>query len=67
MITISGVFGSPPSAPLTYSQSMISCVENGDVHSLKQGIEPLSGIYGRAVQQNSAPSLDTENEKDVRV
>ncbi|XP_067410806.1 TOG array regulator of axonemal microtubules protein 1 isoform X2 [Emydura macquarii macquarii] len=62
-----GVFGSPPSAPLTYSQSMISCVENGDVHSLKQGIEPLSGIYGRAVQQNSAPSLDTENEKDMKV
>ncbi|XP_074852240.1 TOG array regulator of axonemal microtubules protein 1 isoform X2 [Carettochelys insculpta] len=62
-----GVFGSPPSAPLTYSQSVISCVENGDVHSLKQGIEPLSGIYGRAVQQNSAPILDTENEKDVKV
>ncbi|XP_075782247.1 TOG array regulator of axonemal microtubules protein 1 isoform X2 [Pelodiscus sinensis] len=62
-----GVFGSPPSAPLTYSQSMISCVENGDVHSLKQGIEPLSGIYGRAVQQNSAPFLDTENEKDMKV
>ncbi|XP_073206363.1 TOG array regulator of axonemal microtubules protein 1 isoform X5 [Lepidochelys kempii] len=59
-----GVFGSPPSAPLTYSQSMISCVENGDVLSLKQGIEPLSGIYGRAVQQNSAPFLDSENEKD---
>uniref|UniRef100_A0A8C8SJF0 TOG array regulator of axonemal microtubules 1 n=1 Tax=Pelusios castaneus TaxID=367368 RepID=A0A8C8SJF0_9SAUR len=62
-----GVFGSPPSAPLTYSQSMISCVENGDVHSLKQGIEPLSGIYGRAVQQNNAPSFDTENEKDIKV
>ncbi|XP_043405504.1 TOG array regulator of axonemal microtubules protein 1 isoform X6 [Chelonia mydas] len=62
-----GVFGSPPSAPLTYSQSMISCVENGDVLSLKQGIEPLSGIYGRAVQQNSAPFLDTENEKDMKV
>nr|XP_048707984.1 TOG array regulator of axonemal microtubules protein 1 isoform X6 [Caretta caretta] len=62
-----GVFGSPPSAPLTYSQSMISCVENGDVLSLKQGIEPLSGIYGRAVQQNSAPFLDSENEKDMKV
>uniref|UniRef100_A0A8C3T5M5 TOG array regulator of axonemal microtubules 1 n=1 Tax=Chelydra serpentina TaxID=8475 RepID=A0A8C3T5M5_CHESE len=62
-----GVFGSPPSAPLTYSQSMISCVENGDVLSLKQGIEPLSGIYGRAVQQNSAPFIDTENEKDMKV
>ncbi|XP_050811978.1 TOG array regulator of axonemal microtubules protein 1 [Gopherus flavomarginatus] len=62
-----GVFGSPPSASLTYSQSMISCVENGDVLSLKQGIEPLSGIYGRAVQQNSAPFLDTEREKDMKV
>ncbi|KAM9148952.1 TOG array regulator of axonemal microtubules protein 1 [Pangshura tecta] len=62
-----GVFGSPPSASLTYSQSMISCVENGDVLSLKQGIEPLSGIYGRAVQQNSAPFLDTEHEKDMKV
>uniref|UniRef100_A0A452ITS8 TOG domain-containing protein n=1 Tax=Gopherus agassizii TaxID=38772 RepID=A0A452ITS8_9SAUR len=67
MIIISGVFGSPPSASLTYSQSMISCVENGDVLSLKQGIEPLSGIYGRAVQQNSAPFLDTEREKDMKV
>uniref|UniRef100_A0A8C0JAU4 TOG array regulator of axonemal microtubules 1 n=1 Tax=Chelonoidis abingdonii TaxID=106734 RepID=A0A8C0JAU4_CHEAB len=67
MITISGVFGSPSSASLTYSQSMISCVENGDVLSLKQGIEPLSGIYGRAVQQNSAPFLDTEREKDMKV
>uniref|UniRef100_A0A674IL27 TOG array regulator of axonemal microtubules 1 n=1 Tax=Terrapene triunguis TaxID=2587831 RepID=A0A674IL27_9SAUR len=62
-----GVFGSPPSASLAYSQSMISCVENGDVLSLKQGIEPLSGIYGRAVQQNSAPFLDTEHEKDMKV
>uniref|UniRef100_A0A8C4VTH0 TOG array regulator of axonemal microtubules 1 n=1 Tax=Gopherus evgoodei TaxID=1825980 RepID=A0A8C4VTH0_9SAUR len=62
-----GVFGSPPSASLTYSQSMISCVENGDVLSLKQGIEPLSGIYGRAIQQNSAPFLDTEREKDMKV
>uniref|UniRef100_A0A8C0J9P1 TOG array regulator of axonemal microtubules 1 n=1 Tax=Chelonoidis abingdonii TaxID=106734 RepID=A0A8C0J9P1_CHEAB len=62
-----GVFGSPSSASLTYSQSMISCVENGDVLSLKQGIEPLSGIYGRAVQQNSAPFLDTEREKDMKV
>uniref|UniRef100_A0A8C4VN87 TOG array regulator of axonemal microtubules 1 n=1 Tax=Gopherus evgoodei TaxID=1825980 RepID=A0A8C4VN87_9SAUR len=67
MIIISGVFGSPPSASLTYSQSMISCVENGDVLSLKQGIEPLSGIYGRAIQQNSAPFLDTEREKDMKV
>ncbi|XP_059579399.1 TOG array regulator of axonemal microtubules protein 1 isoform X2 [Alligator mississippiensis] len=62
-----GVFGSPPSAPLTYSQSLISCVENSDVHSLKQGIEPPSGIYGRAVQQSSTPYLDIENEKDVKV
>ncbi|XP_019412149.1 PREDICTED: crescerin-1 isoform X1 [Crocodylus porosus] len=62
-----GVFGSPLSAPLTYSQSLILCVENNDVHSLKQGIEPPSGIYGRAVQQSSTPYLDIENEKDVKV
>uniref|UniRef100_A0ABM5FCC8 TOG array regulator of axonemal microtubules protein 1 isoform X5 n=1 Tax=Pogona vitticeps TaxID=103695 RepID=A0ABM5FCC8_9SAUR len=63
-----GVFGSPPSAPLTYGQSIIFNMENGDAPSFKHSMEPLSGIYGRAVQQqNCAPHLDVENEKDVKV
>ncbi|XP_053140411.1 TOG array regulator of axonemal microtubules protein 1 isoform X1 [Hemicordylus capensis] len=63
-----GVFGSPPSAPLTYGQSIIFPMENGDAPSFKQCTEPLSGIYGRAVQQqSSALYLDTENERDMKV
>uniref|UniRef100_A0A8D2JGC6 TOG array regulator of axonemal microtubules 1 n=1 Tax=Varanus komodoensis TaxID=61221 RepID=A0A8D2JGC6_VARKO len=63
-----GVFGSPPSAPLTYGQSILFSMENGDAPSFKQRMEPLSGIYGRAVQQqSSAPSLDAENERDIKV
>ncbi|XP_062974582.1 TOG array regulator of axonemal microtubules protein 1 [Elgaria multicarinata webbii] len=63
-----GVFGSPPSAPLTYGQSIIFSMENGDAPSFKQRMEPLSGIYGRAVQQQSSgPYLDIENERDVKV
>ncbi|XP_066480524.1 TOG array regulator of axonemal microtubules protein 1 [Tiliqua scincoides] len=63
-----GVFGSPPSAPLAYGQSIIFSMENGDAPSLKQSMEPLSGIYGRAVQQqSSALHLDLENERDVKV
>ncbi|XP_076982982.1 TOG array regulator of axonemal microtubules protein 1 isoform X6 [Tamandua tetradactyla] len=62
-----GVFGSPHSAPITCSQSVLSSVENGDTFSFKQSIEPLSGIYGRAVQQSIPSYLDVENEKDTKV
>ena len=46
---------------------MISSTENVDKLSVKQSIEPPSGIYGRAVQQSIPSYLDVENEKDVRV
>ncbi|XP_059515129.1 TOG array regulator of axonemal microtubules protein 1 isoform X6 [Myotis daubentonii] len=62
-----GVFGSPNSAPATCSQSVISSVENGYRFSVKQSIEPPSGIYGRAVQQSIPSYLDVENEKDVKL
>ncbi|XP_055217839.1 TOG array regulator of axonemal microtubules protein 1 isoform X5 [Gorilla gorilla gorilla] len=62
-----GVFGSISSAPATCSQSVISSVENGDTFSIKQSIEPPSGIYGRSVQQNISSYLDVENEKDAKV
>ncbi|KAM9201627.1 TOG array regulator of axonemal microtubules protein 1 isoform 4-T4 [Dugong dugon] len=62
-----GVFGSPNSAPATCSQSVKSSVENGDTFSIKQSIEPPSGIYGRAVQQSIPSYLDVENEKDTKV
>ncbi|XP_028606214.2 TOG array regulator of axonemal microtubules protein 1 isoform X1 [Podarcis muralis] len=63
-----GVFGSPPSAPLSYGQSLIFSMENGDAPSFKQSMEPLSGIYGRAVQQqNPALYFDVENERDMKV
>lgn len=62
------MFGSPPSAPLSYGQSLIFSMENGDAPSFKQSMEPLSGIYGRAVQQqNPALYFDVENERDVRM
>ncbi|KAF3831183.1 hypothetical protein GH733_002421 [Mirounga leonina] len=61
-----GVFGSPNSAPAACSQSVISSVENGDTFSIKQSIEPPSGIYGRAVQQNIPSYIDVENEKDIK-
>ncbi|XP_023597750.1 TOG array regulator of axonemal microtubules protein 1 isoform X1 [Trichechus manatus latirostris] len=62
-----GVFGSPNSAAATCSQSVKSSVENGDTFSIKQSIEPPSGIYGRAVQQSIPSYLDVENEKDTKV
>ncbi|XP_011374491.1 TOG array regulator of axonemal microtubules protein 1 isoform X1 [Pteropus vampyrus] len=62
-----GVFGSPNSAPATCNQSIISSVENGEKFSIKQSIEPPSGIYGRAVQQSISSYLDVENEKDIKV
>ncbi|XP_019607272.2 TOG array regulator of axonemal microtubules protein 1 isoform X2 [Rhinolophus sinicus] len=62
-----GVFGNPNSAPATCSQSVILSVENGDKFSVKQSIEPPSGIYGRAVQQSIPSYLDVENEKDIKV
>ncbi|XP_047395588.1 TOG array regulator of axonemal microtubules protein 1 isoform X5 [Sciurus carolinensis] len=62
-----GVFGSPNSAPATCSQPVISSVENGDTFSIKQSIDPPSGIYGRAVQQSIPSYLDIENDKDTKV
>ncbi|XP_027632449.1 TOG array regulator of axonemal microtubules protein 1 isoform X4 [Tupaia chinensis] len=62
-----GVFGSPNLVPATCNQSMISSVENGDTFSIKQNIEPPSGIYGRAVQQSIPSYLDVENEKETKV
>nr|XP_012311712.1 TOG array regulator of axonemal microtubules protein 1 isoform X2 [Aotus nancymaae] len=62
-----GVFGSLSSAPATCSQSMISSLENGDAFSIKQNIEPPSGIYGRSVQQSISSYLDVENDKDAKV
>ncbi|XP_067593162.1 TOG array regulator of axonemal microtubules protein 1 isoform X2 [Pseudorca crassidens] len=61
-----GVFGSPVPAPATFSQSVLSSVENGDTFSLKS-TEPPSGIYGRAVQQSIPSCVDVENEKDIKV
>ncbi|XP_066244225.1 TOG array regulator of axonemal microtubules protein 1 isoform X3 [Saccopteryx leptura] len=62
-----GVFGNPNSAPATYSQSVIPSVENGKNYSVKQSIEPPSGIYGRAVQQSIPLYLDVENENDIKI
>ncbi|XP_062061196.1 TOG array regulator of axonemal microtubules protein 1 isoform X5 [Lepus europaeus] len=62
-----GVFGNPNSVPATSSQSVVSSVENGDVFSIKQSIDPPSGIYGKAVQQSIPSYLDVENEKDTKV
>ncbi|XP_008566931.1 PREDICTED: protein FAM179B [Galeopterus variegatus] len=62
-----GVFGGPNSAPATCSQSVVSSVENGNSFSIKQNIEPPSGIYGRAVQQSIPSYLDVENGKDSKV
>ncbi|XP_026554585.1 TOG array regulator of axonemal microtubules protein 1 isoform X1 [Pseudonaja textilis] len=62
-----GMFESPSSLP-TYGQSIIFSMENGDAPSFKPKMESLSGIYGRAVQQqSSAPCLDVENERDMKV
>ncbi|XP_008853757.1 TOG array regulator of axonemal microtubules protein 1 isoform X2 [Nannospalax galili] len=62
-----GVFGNPNSAPATCSQPVISSVENENIFSIKQSIEPPTGIYGRAVQQNIPSYLDVENDKDTKV
>lgn len=62
-----GVFGNPNSAPTTCNQPVISSVENEDTFSVKPSIEPPSGIYGRAVQQNTPLYLDVENDKDTKV
>lgn len=59
------MFESPSSLP-SYGQSIIFSMENGDAPSFKPKMESLSGIYGRAVQQqNSALCLDVENERGV--
>jgi hypothetical protein len=42
-------------------------VGNESTFSIKQSIEPPSGIYGRAVQQSIPSYLDVENDKDVRL
>ncbi|XP_059135495.1 TOG array regulator of axonemal microtubules protein 1 isoform X2 [Peromyscus eremicus] len=62
-----GVFGNPNSAPATCNQPVISSVEHEDTFSVKPSIEPPSGIYGRAVQQNTPSYLDVENDKDTKV
>ncbi|XP_077180266.1 TOG array regulator of axonemal microtubules protein 1 [Paroedura picta] len=63
-----GMFESPPAASLTCGQSLMFPAENGDAPFLKASVEPLSGIYGRAVPQlNPAPSLDMETEREVKV
>ncbi|XP_052594560.1 TOG array regulator of axonemal microtubules protein 1 isoform X2 [Peromyscus californicus insignis] len=62
-----GVFGNPNSAPATCNQPVISPVEHEDTFSVKPSIEPPSGIYGRAVQQNTPSYLDVENDKDTKV
>ncbi|XP_070604806.1 TOG array regulator of axonemal microtubules protein 1 isoform X6 [Erythrolamprus reginae] len=62
-----GMFESPSSLP-TYGQSINFSMENGDAPSFKPKMESLSGIYGRAVQQqSSAPCLDVENEREMKV
>ncbi|XP_068847438.1 TOG array regulator of axonemal microtubules protein 1 isoform X2 [Capricornis sumatraensis] len=61
-----GVFGNPIPAPATYSQSVITSVENGVSFAVKN-TEPPSGIYGRAVQQSIPSYVDSENEKDIKV
>ncbi|KAM8783079.1 TOG array regulator of axonemal microtubules protein 1 isoform 3-T3 [Rhynchonycteris naso] len=62
-----GVFGNPNSASATCSQSVIPSVENGKNYSVKQSIEPPSGIYGRAVQQSIPLYLDVENKKEIKI
>ncbi|XP_036061640.1 TOG array regulator of axonemal microtubules protein 1 isoform X1 [Onychomys torridus] len=62
-----GVFGNPNSAPATCNQPVVSSVEHEDTFSVKPSIEPPSGIYGRAVQQNTPSYLDVENDKDTKV
>ncbi|XP_078090289.1 TOG array regulator of axonemal microtubules protein 1 isoform X2 [Mustelus asterias] len=62
-----GVFGSPQSVPLTYSQAVIPSLDNGDeICDTKQIMDPPSGIYGRAVPQNSQTVFDaSENEREI--
>ncbi|XP_072347444.1 TOG array regulator of axonemal microtubules protein 1 isoform X2 [Scyliorhinus torazame] len=62
-----GVFGSPQSVPLTHSQAIITSLDNGDeICDLKQTMDPPSGIYGRAVPQNSQTVFDvSENEREI--
>ncbi|KAL1790579.1 FAM179B isoform X2 [Sigmodon hispidus] len=60
-----GMFGN--SAPVTCNQPVISSVEHEDTFSVKPSIEPPSGIYGRAVQQNISSYLDVENDKDTKI
>ncbi|KAL6059516.1 hypothetical protein STEG23_011189, partial [Scotinomys teguina] len=62
-----GVFGNPNSAPATCNQPVISSVEHEDTFSVKPSIEPPSGIYGKAVQQNTPSYFDVENDKDTKV
>ncbi|XP_049994766.1 TOG array regulator of axonemal microtubules protein 1 isoform X2 [Alexandromys fortis] len=62
-----GVFGNPNSVPTTCNQPVISSLEHEDTFSVKPSIEPPSGIYGRAVPQNTPSYLDAENDKDTKV
>ncbi|XP_069493592.1 TOG array regulator of axonemal microtubules protein 1 isoform X2 [Ambystoma mexicanum] len=63
-----GVFGSPSSPSLPYSHAAISSLENGNMAVVKQNTEPLSGVYGKAVQQNNPSNFSgLENDKDSKV
>ncbi|XP_013204521.1 TOG array regulator of axonemal microtubules protein 1 [Microtus ochrogaster] len=62
-----GVFVNPNSVPATCNQPVISSLEHEDTFSVKPSIEPPSGIYGRAVPQNTPSYLDVENDKDTKV
>ncbi|XP_067894955.1 TOG array regulator of axonemal microtubules protein 1 isoform X2 [Heterodontus francisci] len=62
-----GVFGSPQSVPLTYSQAIIPSLDNGDdTCDLRKTMDPPSGIYGRAVHQSSQTGFDaSENDREI--
>ncbi|KAM4853204.1 TOG array regulator of axonemal microtubules protein 1 isoform 2-T2 [Thomomys bottae] len=62
-----GVFGSSNSAPVTCNQPVIPPAENGDTFSVKQSIDPPTGVYGRAVQHSIPSYLDVENDKNTKV
>nr|XP_045010973.1 TOG array regulator of axonemal microtubules protein 1 isoform X2 [Jaculus jaculus] len=63
-----GVFGNPNSVPATCNQPVISSVESRDTVSvIKQNIDPPSGIFGRAVQQNIPSYVDIEHDKNTKV
>uniref|UniRef100_UPI00398E8746 TOG array regulator of axonemal microtubules protein 1 isoform X7 n=1 Tax=Pristiophorus japonicus TaxID=55135 RepID=UPI00398E8746 len=61
-----GVFGSPQSVQLTYSQAIIPSLDSGDDTCDLKTMDPPSGIYGRAVHQSSQAGFDApENEREI--